>query len=308
MKDSGRCHLSNSDTTKAKIRLITSMILFGTVGLIVRRIGLPSGLVSLLRGLLASLFLIAVIHRKGIRIDGRAIRSNLPALAFSGGSLGYMWVLLYEAYQRTTIAAATLSYYLAPLAVILLAAVLLKERLTVIKSLCVLTALAGMGMISGLLRFNSLQPDDLTGIGLGTGAAILYAGVTIINKQMKGIDSYVKTLIQLLFSALFILPYASLTLDLSQVHFTAAGVASLLVLSFVHTGLTYSLFFSSLGVIKAQTVAVLSYIDPLVSVIVSAVFLKESLGPSTYAGGALILGAALVSEVWDMKVRARIGA
>lgn len=298
--------MNQSETTSAKIRLITSMILFGTVGLIVRRIGLPSGLVSLLRGLLASLFLLVLIRARGTRIDGQAIRRNLPALAFSGGSLGYMWVLLYEAYQRTTIAAATLSYYLAPLVVILLAAVLLKERLTLIKILCVLAALAGMVLISGLLQFSTLKPGDLAGIGLGTGAAILYSGITILNKQMKGIDSYVKTLIQLLFSALFIIPYAALTVDWSQVRFTATGVASLLVLAFVHTGSTYALFFSSLGAIKAQTVAILSYTDPLVSVLVSAVFLKESLGLWTYAGGALILGAALVSEVSDMRVRASV--
>ena len=122
-----------ASATRANLNLVTSMILFGTIGIFIRNITLPSSIVSITRGFLGSMFLLMIIKMKGLRFSWPAIKKNMAVLTISGGFLGYTWILLFEAYQRTTIATATLSYYLAPILVTIMAVVFFKERLTFIK-------------------------------------------------------------------------------------------------------------------------------------------------------------------------------
>lgn len=290
-----------ASATRAKLNLVTSMILFGTIGIFIRNITLPSSIVSITRGFLGSMFLLIIIKMKGLRFSWPAIKKNMAVLTISGGFLGYTWILLFEAYQRTTIATATLSYYLAPILVTIMAVVFFKERLTFIKTVCILSALLGMVLISGFFKIQSLDPSDLTGMMFGVGAAFLYAVITILNKRISLLSPYESTFIQLLISSLFIIPYALITVDFSAININKTSLFSLVIVAVVHTGITYALYFSSLSLLKAQTIAILSYIDPLVSVLVSALILKENLTLYIYLGGLLILGSTLFSEIWDYK-------
>ena len=97
----------------AQGKLVLSMLIFGTIGLFRRYIPLPSGLLAMARGLIGTLFLVLAMALRRQRPSGAAIRKNLPLLILSGAMIGFNWILLFEAYNHTTVALATLCYYMA---------------------------------------------------------------------------------------------------------------------------------------------------------------------------------------------------
>ena len=137
---------------KAKLGLIGALVLFGTIGLFVRWIPLPASMIAGVRGLVGMLFLLLVLGVKGQKLSWQNIRSKFLILFLSGAAIGCNWVLLFEAYEYTTVATATLCYYMAPVFVILASPLVLKEKLTGRKMACALVALAGSICISGVLQ------------------------------------------------------------------------------------------------------------------------------------------------------------
>ena len=284
------------DDKKAKLKLITAMVIFGTIGLFVRYLSLPSSVIALFRGVGGTLFLLAANGRKTAVFSG-ALKKNLLWLLLSGAALGFNWILLFESYRYTSVAVSTLCYYLAPILVILASPVVLKEKLTVKKALCVVTALAGMVCLSGVLQTGMPQGAELKGILFGLAAAVFYACIVMMNKQISGISGTEKTVFQLGISALVLLPYCLFTVDGSAVRFDGKTVLLLAFVAIVHTGLAYTLYFDALGKIPGQTAAILSYIDPVVAVLASVLLLREPMLAAEAVGAVLILGAAVVSEV-----------
>lgn len=281
----------------AKLKLTAAMVIFGTIGLFVRHIPLPSSIIALCRGVVGTLFLVVLMLGRKAGFDRKAIRENLLWLLLSGGALGFNWILLFESYRYTSVAVSTLCYYLAPILVILASPLVLKEPLTLKKSLCVLAALVGMVCLSGVLQSGLPQGGELKGILFGLAAAVLYAFIVLVNKQFKGISALEKTILQLGISAVVLLPYCLLTVDLSVLDLSPKTAVLLVLVGVVHTGFAYALYFGALGAIRAQTAAILSYIDPVVAVLASVLLLQEPMLPAEALGAVLILGAALLSEV-----------
>lgn len=281
---------------KAELKLVSSMLIFGTIGIFVRYLPFSSALIALVRGMIGTLFLWFVLCFSGKKPDWQAIRRNLLLLILSGGAIGVNWILLFESYRYTTVSTATLCYYMAPVIVIVLSPVLLKERITRKKLICVLASLAGMILISGIFHETG-QENSVRGVICGLGAAIFYAAVVLINKFLRNISGIEATMMQLFFGSVLLLPYVLITEDVSALSFPVLGVMLLMIVGVVHTGVGYWLYFSSLQEVKAQTVAIFSYLDPAVAILLSSVFLKEHMGIWGAAGTVLILGSALVSEV-----------
>lgn len=279
------------------IKLATSMVVFGTIGLFVRYIPLPSSMIALIRGIIGTCFLLVVMSLKKRKISVEAVKSNLIWLLLSGCAIGFNWILLFESYRYTSVAVSTLCYYTAPLIVILASPLILKERLTIKNIICVATALLGMFFISGIFRSGIPKLNELKGILFGIGAAVLYASVMLLNTKIKEIGAYDKTILQLSVSAVVLIPYCLLTVDFSHLQMDCIAFVMILIVGVIHTGLTYFLYFGAMGHLKPQTVAVLSYIDPLVAVAVSALILKEHVGIETLFGAVLILGSSLISEL-----------
>ena len=286
-------------TTKGKLMLITSMVLFGTVGIFRRYIPLSSALLACLRGLIGGAFLILLLVIRGKKPDFAAIKRNLLILLLSGAVLGINWVLLFEAINYSGVATATLCYYLAPILILLVAPIVLKERLTVRKMLCVVAALCGMVFVSGVLTDGF---SGLTGIFFGLGAACLYATVVLLNKKISGLDSLDKTIVQLLVSAPVTFVYALYSKEgISFAACDTTAIVLIVIVGIVHTGVCYALYFGSANFLKAQTLAIFSYIDPVVAVLLSALFLHEPMNVFTIFGAVLILGAAFISELPERK-------
>lgn len=280
-----------------KFKLITSMCIFGTIGIFVRNIPLPSSIIAFARGMVGMLFLLAVVLVKKSPISIKDIKKNLLWLIVSGAFLGMNWILLFESYRFTSVATATLCYYLAPIIVILVSPLLLKEKLTLRKVVCTVVALAGMVLVSGVLQNGMPKTEELKGILFGLGAAVLYAGIMIINKRIQGISAYDKTIVQLGISAVVILPYCLLTEEVTALTFSGKVLFMLLLVGILHTGITYFLYFGAMGQLNAQTVAIISYIDPVVAVLISVFVLREGMDVGGLIGAVLILGAALASEL-----------
>ena len=280
----------------ATFKLTLSMVIFGTIGVFRRYIPLPSSLVAMSRGLTGMLFLLLVMVLRKRGMNRAAVRKRLGMLCLSGAAIGVNWILLFEAYNYTSVATATLCYYLAPMFVILASPLVVGERLTAKKLICVLAALLGMVFVSGVLEAGG-GSSDLKGVLLGLGAAVLYASVVLMNKQLGDVPAYDRTIVQLGSSAAVLLPYVLLTENIGALTFTPGTIGLLLVVGIVHTGIAYALYFGSLMQLKAQTAAILSYIDPVVAVLLSALVLREHMSLLSGLGAILVLGAAVVSEL-----------
>lgn len=283
----------------AKLRNITAMLIFGTIGLFVKNIELSSSEIALTRGFIGGVTLILATIFLKKKISFEAIKNNLYLLIFSGLAVGLNWIFLFQGYKYTSISNATLSYYFAPVFVTILAPFILKEKLTLSKFLCVLMALVGMFCIVGVDGING--GSDLIGIVYGLLAAGFYASVILMNKFLKEIDSIEITVIQLISATITLLPYVLYVEGLGILSVSSVSIPYILILGIVHTGIAYLLYFSSLQGLKGQTIAVLSYIDPVFAIIISAVILKEQLGFLQIIGGVLILGSSFLSEFLNRK-------
>lgn len=282
---------------KSKIQLTASMLIFGSIGIFVKYIPMPSSAIAFARGLTGMIFLLLVVLLTGKKLSARNIKNNMLVLIISGAALGFNWILLFEAYNYTTVATATLSYYFAPFFVMLTAPFLLKEKLTLKQFFCVAGALLGMIFVSGVIQNGIPKAEEIKGILFGLGAAVLYAAVIILNKKLKEISAYEKTIMQLGVSAVVVLPYILLTEDVTTIEFEPLTVVMLFIAGIVHTGIAYALYFNSMKDLKAQTVAIFSYIDPAVAILLSAFVLKEKMDIFGIIGAVLILGSALISEL-----------
>lgn len=284
---------------KAKLELIASMFIFGTIGIFVRHIPLPSSVIALVRGFVGALFVLLFVYLKKSRLDQAAIKKNFVMLALSGAFIGINWILLFESYHYTTVATATLCYYMQPIFVILASPFLLKEKLTLKKMVCVAVALVGMFFVSGVLETGMPALSEAKGILYGLGAAFFYATVVLMNKKITDISAYDKTIMQLGMGAIVLSPYVMLTQNLGEASasMTPALWGLLLFVGLVHTGIAYVLYFASMKDLKAQTIAIFSYIDPIVAIILSALLLKESMGLYGIIGAVLVLGSTFISEL-----------
>lgn len=280
----------------AKLMLSISMIIFGTIGLVSRNVAVSSGELALYRAVLASVLLIGYLLVKKQKIDFKRIKKELFFLLLSGMAMGINWILLFEAYKYTTISAATLSYYFAPVLVTIICLFLFREKLTKTQILCFVMSTVGLIMITGIGNVGE-SGTDLIGILFGLGAAAFYATVILLNKFIKNVEGIHRTLLQFFAAILILVPYVICSSGFSLGKLDSKGWICLLVIGLVHTGITYCLYFSALKELKGQEAAILSYIDPLVAVLISVFVLGESMTILQIVGGIFILGFTLWNEI-----------
>ncbi len=319
--------MKKTDDRRSMWMLICAMLIFGTIGIFRRQIPMSSAVLAFSRGILGGTFLLVFIKWKRKGAAQMPAKGDILWLIAAGAVMGINWILLFEAYNYTSVAAATLCYYMQPTIVMLLSPIIFKEPLTRKKSICAVVAVIGMIFVSGaadggmtvghgslieavsglaeggniIRTVNHIAEGvtdiaNLRGILLGLGAAVFYSGVVIMNKKAAGIDPYQKTTIELLSAGAVMVPYLFLTKDGMGGGFGVPALLLLIVIGVVHTGIAYVLYFGSMDGLKVQTVAILSYIDPVSALLFSAVFLGEWLSVKGMIGAVLILGSAIISE------------
>ncbi len=282
---------------KSKLSLFLSMFIFGTIGIFRKYVPLSSGLLAISRGYIGALFLILLIFLKKDKISFKAIKNSLFLLCLSGIFIGINWILLFESYQYTSVATATLCYYMAPVFVIIASPFLFKEKLSLKKGVCVVLAIVGMVLVSGIVETGFSGIGELKGILLGLGAALFYASVIVLNKKIKNVPIYDKTTVQLIAAATILVPYSIFVENNAGIKITPIIILMLLIIGVCHTGFAYALYFGSIEKLNTQTVALFSYIDPIVAIILSALLLKEPMSIYGIIGAILILGSTLITEL-----------
>lgn len=284
----------------SRLMLIVSMTIFGTIGLFRRSISVSSGELALYRAVLAAIFIGIFLLLTKNKIPLSKMKKQLPILIISGIAMAFNWILLFEAYNYTTVSAATLSYYFAPVIVTVLCPVLFKEKMGIKQWLCFIMSTVGIVLITGIGSFDA-GSNHFLGILFGLGAACLYATVIILNKFTKGVDGIHRTFIQFIAAIVTLLPYVLFTSGINVSSLDTKGITLLFIVGLVHTGITYCMYFTSLKDLPGQKAAILSYIDPLVAVICSVVILQETMTITQIIGGAMILGFTLWNEIAPKK-------
>ena len=281
---------------RSRLFLILSMVSFGTLAPFVRNIDVSSGELALYRAILASLLIGAFLLLTKQKTSLLSLKKELLLLLFSGIAMGFSWILLFEAYKYTTVAIATLSYYFAPVIVTLVCPILFREKLTGKQIVCFVMSTVGLSLVIGITNLGS-GGRDAVGIAFGLGAAVLYATVILLNKFIKGVTGIHRTLLQFLAAVMVLIPYVLLTSGVNLGNLDGTGWVCLLIVGLVHTGITYCLYFTSLKELSGQEAAILSYMDPLVAVLIGVLVLKEPLTWQQLVGGGLILGFTLLNEL-----------
>jgi len=282
--------------TKARWMLIASMAAFGTLAPFVRNISVSSGELALYRAVLAAALIGVYLLVTRQRISFRQLGRELFLLLLSGMAMGINWILLFEAYKYTTVAISTLSYYFAPVIVTAVCPFLFKEKMTKKQVICFLMSTLGLSLVIGITDLGS-GGNDAVGVLFGLGAACFYAMVILLNKFIRGVTGIHRTFLQFLAAIVILVPYVAVSGGVSLGNLDGLGWVCLLIVGLVHTGITYCLYFSSLKELPGQEAAILSYIDPLVAVIIGVAVLGEPLSWQQLLGGSLILGFTLWNEL-----------
>lgn len=286
----------NLKNIKTLILFIISMIVFGTIGWFVKNVTISSGEIALYRAIMAIIVVGMYLLITKEKIEFKKIKKELPILLLSGIAMGINWVLLFEAYNYTTVTVATLSYYFAPVIVMVLCPILFREKMTINQIVCFIGSTLGLVLIMGITDIGK-EALNFEGIGLGLGAACFYATVILLNKFIKNIDGIKRTFIQFISSLIVLVPYVLLTSGINISSLSGRGIISLLIIGLIHTGIAYCLYFSSLKDLSGQKVSILSYIDPLVAILVSYFLLNESINLPQIIGGILIIFFTLLNEI-----------
>lgn len=274
-------------------KYILSMLLFGLNGIVASRIALSSYEIVWLRTMFGSLFLIGVFFLGRKTMVFRHHRKSFIYLILSGVSMGISWMLLYEAYQLIGVSIASLLYYCGPVIVMILSPILFRERLTRNRVISFLVVLAGVYLING-----QMPQTQQTGRGIlfGLLSALMYSGMVIFNKKAHGITGLENASFQLLVSFLTVTVFIAfrhgLTIPADSVNWPA-----ILTLGLVNTGVGCYLYFSSIGHLPAQTVAIFSYLELLSAVLFSVLLLREVLHPLQIAGALIMIGGAVFAQI-----------
>ena len=276
--------------------LISAMTIFGTISLFVRNIAVSSGELALYRAVMAAAMIGGYLLLTGQKIPVREIKKEIPLLLISGTAMGINWILLFEAYKCTTVSVATLSYYFAPVIVTAVCPFFFKEKLTGKQIICFIMSTVGLVMITGIGDMGQGN-RHMIGILYGLGAACFYATVILMNKFIKGVEGIHRTFLQFLAAIIVLAPYVALTGGVTLGGLDSMGWICLLIVGLIHTGVTYCMYFSALKELPGQKAAILSYIDPLVAVLISVSLLGESMTLWQVIGGGLILGFTLWNEL-----------
>ncbi len=278
---------------KAFIQYIAALLLFGSNGIVASRIELNSQHIVLLRTLIGSLLLLAIFFISGGRFTFYKHKQQSLFLAFSGVAMGASWMFLYEAYDRIGVSIASLLYYCGPVIVMLLSPLLFRERLSA-------KAVGGfLAVIVGVVLINGAALDgtgDTLGVIFGLLSAVMYAFMVIFNKKATGIVGLENATIQLTIAFLTVAVSAGLQHGYA-IPISPKSILPILILGLLNTGVGCYFYFSSIGKLKVQTVAVCGYAEPLSAVLFSALFLKEALAPLQIIGAVLIIGGAMTGEL-----------
>ena len=270
---------------------VLSLLIFGTNGILVSHISLPGSQIVLFRTLIGSLLLALLVLMRG-GFDADCVRKDRIPLVLGGAALGFNWVSLFEAYRLLNVSLATLINYVGPMLALLCSPILFRERLTRRKLIAGFVVAIGLICISGSIVVTGMNP---LGLLVAMLSALLYAALIGFNKRITHTTGMQTAAIELMVATCVTLSYVLCTSGLP--HVAAEDFPYIAAIGFINTGLAYLLYFSSLQKLSGQSVALISYLDPVSTLLFSTLLLNESMTPLQFFGAALIIGGAMLGEM-----------
>ncbi len=276
----------------SNLKMVLAMTIFGSIGIFVHEIGLPPAVIASIRAIVGTAFLAIILGFYNNRANLSDIKKNIIPIIISGTALGFNWIFLFQAYQQTTIPVATVCYNLAPVFVLVLSPILLRERITLVSVACTLGALAGAILLSGITSGDAVNK---VGVTYAIIAAILYAVIMLTNKKISGISSLDNAFYQMAVASVVTIAYSVFTVDMSSVTFGGTVGWMLLVLGILHTAIAYALVFSASKRMTAQAWGILSYLEPATAIILAFFLLRQPITNIEILGAVMVFGFALIN-------------
>ena len=278
-------------------KYITSLLIFGTNGVVASFLTLNNTAIIFYRTVVGSLFLLGILLLTKKLPKPELLKGQLLPVSISGATLGLGWLFLFEAYRQIGVGTSTLLYYLGPAIFMILAPLLFRERITASRIIGITAAFGGMILVNFDLLGAQVEGSSFYGILCGLASALMYAVMLVANKKVTNLNGVDRTFFQLVFAGLVVTLYALLT-QKALWPVQSGELLPLLILCIINTGLGCYFYFSSTHLLPVQSVAVLSYIDPLSALVFSAIFLNERMGTLQIIGAALTLGGAAFGELY----------
>ena len=278
-------------------KYLASLLLFGSNGVWVAAIALSSQEIVFLRLLLGAVSLLAIFALTRTKVTFHRYKKDFFFLALSGCAQGVLFLFLFKAYQLIGVSLASLAYYCGPVIVMVLSPLIFGEKLTRGKVTGFLVVLLGVALVNGQA---ALEGKSILGLVCAGLASFMYALLVIATKKNEHIHGLENPTIQLVFSLLTVAVYMALTQGFA-IQVQPGDWLPILILGLTNTGLGCYLYYTSIGRLPAQQVALFGYLEPLSSVFYSAIFLHEVLSPIQVFGGLLIVGGAFFGELYKSK-------
>lgn len=279
------------------LKYFISVFLYGTLGFFLAFIDVNSEFVVFCRGTFGCLFILLLLAIKKQKLDIKAIKKNFVYLMICGISLGINEIFLFIGYKYA-VSLASLGNYTAPITIIVILAILYKDKLSIKQILCILASFIGVILLTGVFTGTN---NDIRGLIFGLCGSIGFVALVFMNKKLKDIGPYDKTIVQLLFSSLTTLPLIFINKSY-LISYDIKTVSILLMLGIIHTGFAYCLYFDSINTLAPIKIALIGYVEPVMSVLIGALFLNESMDIYAIIGAILILGSAIISELFNTKL------
>lgn len=274
------------------VKYIFALLLFGSNGIVASFINLSSYEIVFFRTLIGSLFLILLFFITKGKLTFYKHKKQLLYVIMSGAAMGASWIFLYEAYQQIGISIASLGYYCGPVIVMALSPIIFKEKMSFNKGIGFVIVICGLFLING---YSIGEQRNLWGLICGFISALAYAVMVVFNKKASDIKGLENSALQLFFSFITVASFVWIKKGFI-IQTDIISLPFIFILGLCNTGLGCYFYFSSIGKLPVQTVAILGYIEPLSAVIFSVIILKEIMIFPQIIGAVLIIGGAVFGE------------
>lgn len=282
---------------KAYFKYIIALLLFGSNGIVASNIHLPSVEIVFWRTLIGSLLLVVIFLATRQKITFIKEKRDTLFIVLSGIAMGTSWMFLYEAYSQIGVSLASLSYYCGPVIVMALSPILFKEKLTKNKFMGFFSVLIGIFLVNGTVSGKEL---NIFGIFCGLMSAVMYSFMVILNKKATKVQGLENSTIQLIVSFLTVAVFVGFKTGY-QITISGNDLLWVMVIGLLNTGVGCYFYFSSIGKLPVQTVAICGYLEPLSAVILATIILGETMLPLQILGAILIIGGAVFGECYNKK-------
>lgn len=284
--------------------LVVAAVLFGIMPIWVKlayTTGLNTFDVVLLRSLISAGILYVIIRHKGISFH---IEKQQRGMLLFSGSVGYTGTLftLYFSYNYIGAGVATSLHYLYPVLVMIMALVLFKEKLSLIKWIALIVSLSGIFLITGIGDTNVSLP----GVTLALLSAVCF-GIYVIcvgHPLLKNINTAIMTYYVCIIAAFFSLLFIAVQGTWPQL--TLMGLYYSILISIFCTILALILFNEGVKIVGASNASILSTLEPIVSLVAGLILLHEVVTWQIVSGCALVVGGVMLISWADLHGAGRL--